>query len=73
MNEKESALLSGGTDRQGLNVVNAFNLHRVLREVKPGSIWSKIYYDPLLTGGYRVKFDPRQDSETLFNFDPNAF
>lgn len=52
MNEKESALLSGGTDRQGSNVVNAFNLHRVLREVKPGSIWSKIYYDPLLTGGY---------------------
>lgn len=73
MNEKESALLSGGTDRQGSNVVNAFNLHRVLREVKPGSIWSKIYYDPLLTGGYRAKNSLGQDSETLFNFDPNAF
>lgn len=73
MNEKESALHSGATEKQGSNTRYSFNLHRVLREVKPGSIWSKIYYAPLLTGGYRAKNRLGQDSETLFNFDPNAF
>lgn len=76
MDEKRSALLSAATDQQGSNTRNAFNLHRVLRDVKSGvanPIWSKIYYDPLLTGGYSGIYPMSQDSETLFNFNPKTF
>lgn len=73
MSKKEIALQPVAADMQGANLKNAYNLHRILREVKPDSIWSKVYYDPLLTGGYRVISDPAADQETLFNFNPNSF
>ncbi len=71
--KKESASLPTPLEKQGTNCQNIYNIHHVLQNVKLSPNWAKIYYNPLLTGGYRVKFDPEHDSETLFNYNQNAF